>query len=95
MGPWDGSWWVPGIAPLPAHPGTHYPGYTSPLPHAASALYCCRTGHARGLNSVVGLISVGQLSLVDRFSDIRGMTEVYNAKNVGRINNHYVIPGND
>ena len=43
----------------------------------------------------VGLISVGQLSLDEHFSDIRGMTEVYNLLRIGRTNNHYVIPGID
>ena len=43
----------------------------------------------------VGLISVDQLPLGDHFSDIRGMTEVYNVRNIGRIINHKYIPGND
>ena len=42
---------------------------------------------------VVGLRSVDQLSLDEHFSDIRGMTEVYNLSKLGRIINHYHIPG--
>ena len=41
----------------------------------------------------VGLISVHQLSLDDRFSGSQGITEVYNLVEVGRINNHSSIPG--
>ena len=44
---------------------------------------------------VVGLRSVDQLSLLDQISGFRGMTEVYNAKRIGRINNHYVIAGTE
>ena len=44
---------------------------------------------------VVGLKSVDQLSLYDRFSDIRDMTEVYNLRIAGRINNHLFIVGTD
>ena len=46
-----------------------------------------------GVNSVVGLISVEQLSLDAHFSGLTGMTEVYNLVKIGRINNHNVIPG--
>ena len=44
---------------------------------------------------VVGLKSVAQLSLYDHFSDIELMTEVYNLLEIGRINNHNVIPGTE
>ena len=50
---------------------------------------------SHGVNSVVGLKSVAQLSLCARFSGSQGMTEVYNLLSVGIINNHYAIPGND
>ena len=43
----------------------------------------------------MGLISVGQLTLRDEISDIEGMTEVYNLLNIGRINNHFLIAGNE
>ena len=43
---------------------------------------------AGGVNMVVGLKSVAQVSLADHISDIRGITEVYNLAVAGRINNH-------
>ena len=42
---------------------------------------------------VVGLKSVGQLSLVTHFSGFQGITEVYNLVDIGRINNHFHILG--
>ena len=42
---------------------------------------------------VVGLISVAQLTLSPEISDIDLITEVYNLLRIGRINDHYVIPG--
>ena len=42
----------------------------------------------------VGLRSVDQLCLSAQISDIRGITEVYNLVQLGRIINHFVIPGN-
>ena len=44
---------------------------------------------------VVGLISVGQLSLDDCFSGSRVMTEVYNLVEIDRIINHSPIPGTE
>ena len=41
----------------------------------------------------MGLISVDQLTLGWLFSGFLGMTEVYNLRNIGRINNHSLIPG--
>ena len=52
-------------------------------------------GSAPELKVVVGLKSVGQLSLSVHFSRFLGMTEVYNLVKIGRIINHSVIPGND
>ena len=46
-------------------------------------------------NMAVGLISVDQLSLCGHFSGFLGMTEVYNLSLVGRINNHFLILGNE
>ena len=43
----------------------------------------------------VGLYSVGQLTLGAVFSGFEGMTEVYNLVKIGRITNHFSIPGND
>ena len=98
MGPWDGLGWGTGIAlpathpvPTPVHPSP-YPGYTSrycPAPSAAVP------GSSRWLNKAVGLKSVDQLSLSVRISGSGGMTEVYNLSEIGRINNHKGIPGNE
>ena len=44
---------------------------------------------------VVGLISVHQLSLDGQISGFLSMTEVYNLVKIGRIINHFVIPGTD
>ena len=41
----------------------------------------------------VGLRSVDQLSLVAHFSGSQTITEVYNLVGIGRINNHFTIPG--
>ena len=43
---------------------------------------------------VVGLISVGQVSLDAEISGSRVMTEVYNLIKIGRINNHSFISQN-
>ena len=51
-------------------------------------------GAAAQRNKAVGLISVDQLSLDARISESGGITEVYNLVEIGRNNNHYVIPGN-
>ena len=47
------------------------------------------------VNKAVGLKSVAQLTLSVQISDIRGITEVYNLALAGRINNHFLIPGNE
>ena len=44
---------------------------------------------------VVGLISVGQLSLSAEISGFSGMTEVYNLVEIDRSSNHSFIPGNE
>ena len=79
MGPWDMAGWVPGIAP-PSHP-------VLPLPrvHPSPPLRCAkRAVRLRAeYKVVVGLISVAQLTLGAIFSDIRGMTEVYNLIKIG------------
>ena len=48
-----------------------------------------------GHKVVVGLISVGQLSLDAGFSVSRTMTEVYNLVEIGKLTNHLHIPGNE
>ena len=63
MGPWDGPWWVPGIAPLQHPPGPHYPGYTLPPTTAADVIHAPTAAADGGVNMVVGLKSVAQLSL--------------------------------
>ena len=50
---------------------------------------------SRGVNSVVGLISVRQLSLDAEISGFRTITEVYNLVEIGNPDDHYLIPGND
>ena len=43
-------------------------------------------------NMAVGLISVAQLSLYTEISGFQELTEVYNLVDIGRINNHLLIP---
>ena len=45
------------------------------------------------VKEAVGLKSVAQLSLDDRFSGFLGITEVYNLVEISRIINHSFIPG--
>ena len=80
---------------LPAHPQYHTPG--TPLPHRTPEhedRYVSARGAARS-NMAVGLISVCQLSLDAHISDIGLITEVYNLAKIGRISNHFFIPGNN
>ena len=90
--------WVPGIA-LPAHPASpHTPG--TPLPPGYTSEQVLYTaGWVRAVYSqlymAVGLKSVDQLTLRRVFSGFQVMTEVYNLVEVGRINNHLLIPGTD
>ena len=81
-----------GIAPPSTHRYTPPRVHPSP-PHAHGRT---RTRTARSWtqsNMVVGLRSVDQLSLDTHFSDIEGITEVYNLTNVGNPNDHNVISG--
>ena len=82
--------WVPGIA-LPAHPaGTPprvHPSPPHPVPTTAAPV-------DPGYKVAVGLISVAQLSLWAHFSEIEGITEVYNLLITRRINNHFLISQN-
>ena len=81
---------VPGIAP----PGPPSPPTTPGTPCPTDVIHA-PTAAARALrNMVVGLISVAQLTCRALFSGFRGITEVYNLVNVGRIINHSLIPGN-
>ena len=48
-----------------------------------------------GLNMVVGLNSVDQLSLDGQISGFLSMTEVYNLVEIHKITNHFLIPGTD
>ena len=47
------------------------------------------------LKEAVELKSVAQLSLDAHISGFGTITEVYNLSDIGRINNHFVIPGSD
>ena len=85
----EGWWVVPGIA-LPPSPPVPLPRVHLPLPGYSHDRAC---GAADRGNMVVGLRSVAQLSLYALFSGFLGMTELYNLVRIGRINNHYVIPG--
>ena len=90
-----GTGWVPGIAPLPVHPVRTTPGTPPRHPWYTAVMVTVPHSHARGLNMVMGLRSVDQLSLDARFSGSQGMTEVYNLSIAGIINNHLLIPGNE
>ena len=80
-----------GIAPPATHPAT------APRVHPRTELPSTRqrTTVPRGLKLVVGLKSVDQLTLGLLFSDIRGMTEVYNLVIAEDPNDHKCIPGID
>ena len=52
-------------------------------------------GQSRGVNVVVGLKSVRQLSLSVRFSGFQGITESYNLAVAGNPNDHFLITGTD
>ena len=92
-GSWDGAWVGTGIAPHPAHPATHYPGYTSPYRAVPPGMVQRCSGQSGQRNMVVGLILVDQLSLYARFSGFIGITEVYNVARAGIPNDHKYIPG--
>ena len=69
-------------------PSQYPPVCTTPgtpqLPHIAGpGMLHAVHRHVPAVNSAVGLISVGQLSLSLRFSDLRVMTEVYNLSEIG------------
>ena len=91
MGSWDG--WVgtgyspPSTLPGPiprVHPPTH--------PSTRSRV---RAGPSHGANMAVGLKSVEQLTLEAHFSEMRGITEVYNLATADNPNDHNLIPGFD
>ena len=89
----EGPWVVPGIAPSQVPQSRTTPG--TPLPR--TPVPCPRRHHARqyygGVNMAVGLKSVQQLTLCAQISGFQGFTEVYNLPKIGRINNHFTIPG--
>ena len=92
-GVWDGLGLGTGIAPLRppqdrTTPGT--PPRTMPVVYMTSVL---PRGRYPRLNIVVGLKSVDQLSLSVQISGSRTITEVYNLVEIGRIINHFSIPG--
>ena len=83
---WVGTRYSPSQAlppPIPrVHPSHPHQCYMAPP----------RTRHGV-VNMVVGLISVGQLSLCPEISRFQGITEGYNLLKIGRIINHLGIPG--
>ena len=90
----EGAWVVPGIVHPPGTRPPTTPG-TPPHPHRLHGQAGPRPHrHDGGVNMVVGLISVGQVSLSVHFSGLPGITEGYNVAGIGRINNHFLIPGN-
>ena len=89
MGPWDGLGLGTGIA-LPATHPVPTPGTPLPPPRAHAVMH---EAGISGLNMVVGLKSVAQLSLVTHFSGSQGITEVYNLLRIGKLINHSCIPG--
>ena len=76
-------------------PQLPHPGYTPPLRTLTPGLVMVPHGHVRGAKLVVGLKSVGQLSLSTHISGLRTITEVYNLVEIDKITNHLGIPGND
>ena len=66
---------VPTQLPHPGYTPVAVPGWLTALVDA--------TGGCPRLNKVVGLKSVAQLSLSVLFSDLRGITEVYNLVGIG------------
>ena len=76
--------------------GTGYspPGTTRPAPPRVhllpppSSVLPCHRGQSPGVNMVVGLKSVDQLSLGAHFSGSRTITEVYNLATAGIPNDH-------
>ena len=86
---------VPGVGTGIAPPGPPQPCTTpgTPLPHRTEPATPRTLDHVHKL--VVGLKSVGQLTLGTHFSGFQGITEGYNLVIVGRINNHFHIPGFD
>ena len=76
-------------------PSTHpvYPTPGTPLPRTSAAT--AHGGAPAEYKVVVGLKSVRQLSLSVRFSRFQGITEGYNLRITGRINNHLLIPGTE
>ena len=90
-GPWDGCGWYRYSTP-PSHPPIPLPRvHPLPGPGMLPALH----GWYGGVNMVVGLILVAQLTLGAHFSGFWTITEVHNLLYVGIINNHKYIPGND
>ena len=90
-GSWEGTWVVPGIAHPPSHPGPIPRVHPLPTGRYPVLMRAVTAGPDTRKNMVVGLRSVGQLSLSTEISGLRVMTEVYNVRDIGRIINHLVI----
>ena len=93
-GSWDGPRVGTGIALPATHPGTHQ-SHTPGTPPRTRYTQHVNAGYVTCWDMVVGLRSVDQLTLSPGISGSRGMTEVYNLRRIGRIDNHYCFPGND
>ena len=76
-------------------PDPHTPGTPSPTMPVVLMTSVLPRGAAARKNSVVGLISVQQLSLSTQISGSRGITEGYNLVRIGIPNDHKSIPGNE
>ena len=75
----------------PPDPPSSPPTPGTPLPPAPAV--SSRYGSQATTKWVVGLKSVGQLTLEAQISDIQGITEVYNLCIAGIPNDHKCIPG--
>ena len=74
---------VPGIAPSRPTPVPTHPGYTPAADPGWLTVLVDAAGGYGGVNMVVGLKSVQQLTLGTHFSVLRTMTEVYNLSKIG------------
>ena len=91
-----GQYWVgTRYSTPPAHPAIPHPGYTPAAADVQTRMSALPHVHVRGVNMVVGLYSVEQLTLGAQISGFKGITEVYNLIRIDRIINHFSIPGTD
>ena len=91
---WVLGWVLAGYRYSPPDPPTGIPTPGTPPPTPACPVPVL-SAHRGQLQCAVGLRSVDQLSLCAEISGFRGITEVYNLRIAGIINNHLHIPGNE